>query len=39
MSYLEILNVSFIFISLSTMQDTVFTGTREGYTKIIKNII
>ena len=39
MSYLDILNVSFIFISLSTMQDTVFTGTREGYTKIIKNII
>ena len=31
--------VSLIFISLSTMQDTVFTGTREGYTKIIKNII
>lgn len=39
MSYLEILKVSFIFISLSTMQDIIFTGTREGCTKIIKNII
>ena len=38
MSYLEILNVSFIFISLSSMQDIVFMGTREGCTKIIKKI-
>lgn len=38
MSYLEILNVSFIFISLSTLQDIVFTETRERCTKTIKKI-